>query len=359
MIRVLVAPDKFKGSATAAAVADAIASGILDSLPGAQVRKLPLADGGNGTAAALRSFGYKPMGVGACVSRAAGVVLVELAASTQSATGTVSSPLASSSFEFGRVVRAAVESRLQAVDLAVGGSRSTDGGIGLLRALGADVVDSRGRSVPPGLEGLLIARQLQLRSLPEVVANSQFRLIADVRSPLLGPTGAARMFGPQKGLDARMVEVAELAMERWADIVESEVGREERDASGAGAAGGVGFAALAVLNATSRNGAEYVLDAVDFRKYAASCDRVVTGEGSLDRQSALGKVPVVVAHASRNVPVPVTAVVGRTCLDRTELRSLGFSECVSLVQHFGSERLAIREALAGLRAVSASASSRW
>ena len=336
-MKIVVAPDKFKGSLPATQVAAAIAAGLHAGRPGAEVVTIPVADGGEGTVDAAVAAGFErvpvtaagPAGdpVRASYARRGEVAVVELAGVCGLARlpGGRPAPLSASSFGAGEVLRAALEAGARRIILGVGGSASTDGGAGLLQALGARVLDTSGEPVRPGGAGLREVAALDLTRLHRALYSAEIILAADVDNPLTGPDGAAEVYAPQKG--ASPAEVAALAtgLCRWAAVVATAVGRDWSRAPGAGAAGGVGFAALAVLGATRRPGIELVLDLAGFETALDGADLVITGEGSLDAQSLAGKTPVGVARAAARRGIGVVAVAGRSTLREAELATAGIT----------------------------------
>ena len=339
--RVVVASDKFKGSLTAAEVATALGAGISRSAPGAQVSRVPVADGGDGTLAAALEAGFErvevmvegPTGepVRTAYARRGTTAVVELAdASGLGRLPAGPDPLRASTTGTGQLLAAAADAGCREVVLGVGGSCSTDGGAGLAVGLGARVLDGRGRPVPPGGAGLASAALLDLVPAQDRLAGVHVVLASDVDNPLLGAAGAAAVYGPQKGATPADVARLEAALGHWADLVARTTGHDLRDVPGAGAAGGAGFGALALLDAEPRSGVETVLSLVGFDDAVAGADLVVTGEGSLDEQSLRGKAPVGVLAAARRHGVPVVAVCGRTTLSREALRAAGFDRVWSL-----------------------------
>ncbi|WP_435743224.1 glycerate kinase [Nocardioides sp. SYSU DS0663] len=335
-MRILIASDKFKGSLSAAQVADALAAGIASTAPGATVTRVPVADGGDGTLLAALEAGFErvpetvagPTGetVRTAYARRGDTAVVELAdASGLARLGSGLRPLEATTLGTGQLVAAAVDAGCREVVLGLGGSSSTDGGAGLLTGLGARILDDRGQPVPPGGIGLTRAARLETGGPRGRLADVRVVLACDVDNPLLGPSGAAAVYAPQKGASPEQVAALEEALAHWAGVVERETGRDARDVPGAGAAGGAGFAALAVLGAERRSGVETMLRLVDFDAALAGADLVVTGEGSLDEQSLHGKAPVGVLAAARRQGVPVVAVCGRTALDPDRLRATGFA----------------------------------
>jgi glycerate 2-kinase len=236
-------------------------------------------------------------------------------------------PLTASSFGAGEVLRAALDAGARRIVLGVGGSASTDGGAGLLQALGARVLDARGEAAagPVGGGALRDAAMLDLPGLHTGLRAADIILAADVDNPLTGPDGAAEVYGPQKGASPAEVALLDEGLRRWAAVVAAATGTDWSRAPGAGAAGGVGFAALAVLGATRRAGIELVLDLAGFEGALDGADLVITGEGSLDTQSLAGKTPVGVARAATRGGIEVVAVAGRSTLSRAELAAAGIA----------------------------------
>ncbi|GAA0213290.1 glycerate kinase [Saccharothrix mutabilis subsp. mutabilis] len=294
MSHVVVAPDKFKGTLSAPRVAAAVERGLREAVPGLAVRSLPVADGGDGTVDAAVAAGFLRVGrwvtgpvgkpVAASFAVRGATAVVEVASAAGLALLDEPAPLTATSRGVGELLVSALDSGARRIVLGVGGSACTDGGRGMLEAIGdRDFADV------------------------EVV------LAGDVDNPLLGPSGAAAVYGPQKGATPEQVEVLEERLARYA----REIGPEYVDVPGAGAAGGIGFAALAVLGASRRPGIEVVLELVGFAEAVAGARLVVTGEGSLDAQTRHGKAPAGVASAAGSVPT--VAVAGRTSVDPAEL----------------------------------------
>jgi glycerate kinase len=338
-MRIVIAPDKFKGSLSATQVAAAIAAGLRAEWPAAELVTIPVADGGDGTVDAAVAAGFERMPVTVAgptgepvhtsYGRRGETAVVELACACglMLLPGGRREPLTASSLGAGQVLAAALEAGARRIIFGVGGSASTDGGVGLLQALGARVLDSRGSLLGRGLGGgaLRDVASLDLRLLHPALRTCSVILATDVTNPLTGPHGAAEVYGPQKG--ASTAQVSELAsgLRRWAAVVAAAVGVDWSPAPGAGAAGGVGFAALAVLRAEPRPGIGLVLDLADFDSTLADAELVITGEGSLDEQSLSGKAPVGVAQAAGRHGIPVVAVVGRSTLTEAQLAAAGIS----------------------------------
>jgi glycerate kinase len=360
-MRVVIASDKFKGSLSAAGVAEALRRGLLEIDPALVVDRVPVADGGDGTLDAALSAGFVrvpvdvvgPTGepVATAYARSDATAVVELAdASGLGRLPDGLAPLEASTIGTGQVFRAAVDAGCTEVVLGVGGSSSTDGGAGLVVGLGGRVLTAVGGPVAPGGAALVDAAVLDLTPVRACLAGVHLVLACDVDNPLTGPAGAAAVYGPQKGATPADVETLQSALEHWADLVASVVGRDWRDAPGAGAAGGAGFAALA-LGAELRSGADAVLDLVGFDEVVTGADLVVTGEGSLDAQSLRGKAPVGVVRRAMRLGVPVVAVCGRTTLGGDDLRAAGIRQVWSLAEREPDERRSMANAAALLEEV--------
>ena len=346
-MRIVVAPDKFKGSLPAADVAAAVAAGLRAVAGYAEILTMPVADGGDGTVDAAVAAGFEripvtaagPDGepVRASYARRGDVAVVELACACGLALLPAGRrvPLTASSFGAGEVLRTALDAGARQVVLGVGGSASTDGGAGMLAALGARVLGADGEPVGREVTGRRVAGGADLElvaTLDLTGLHPAFRsgeasltLAADVDNPLTGPDGAAAVYGPQKGASPDEVARLDAGLARWAAVVAATVGKDWSRAPGAGAAGGVGFAAMAVLGARMRPGIELVLELTGLESRLAGADLVITGEGSLDEQSLAGKAPVGVARAAARHGVPVVAVAGRNTLTQAELAAAGIA----------------------------------
>ena len=341
-MRVVIAPDKFRGSLSAPEVAAHLAAGLTQAAPATEVVQVPVADGGDGTLDAALSAGYRRVPVRAegptgepvetAYAERDGVAVVEMA----DVSGLRRLPdgrlaaRAASSYGTGEVVRAALDAGCRRIVLGIGGSASTDGGAGLVQALGARLLDAGGREVGRGGAALAAVESLDLAGLHRALGEAEVVVASDVDDPLLGPRGAAAVYGPQKGASPADVAELDAALSQWAQAVRSVTGDDVADRPGAGAAGGVGFAALAVLGATLRPGIDLVLDLVGFRAALPGAGLVVTGEGSLDEQTLHGKAPAGVAAAARAADVPVVAVAGRSLLDLTDLALTGIRAAYAL-----------------------------
>jgi glycerate kinase len=355
-VRIVVAPDKFKGSLSAAAVARAVAAGIARVRPDAEVDCVPLADGGDGTVDAAVAAGYDrvparvtgPTGepVESSYARRGDRAVVELAdvCGLARLPGGRLAPLDASTRGLGEMIARAVADGARTVVLGVGGSASTDGGAGMLQGLGAAVLEADGRPVGPGGRGLAAAATLDLSDVRRRLTGVRIELAADVDNPLLGPHGAAAVYGPQKGATPDDVPSLDRALARWAAVVAAATGVDRADAPGAGAAGGVGFAALAGLGARRRSGIDVLAEVVGLADRLAGADLVITGEGSLDAQTLRGKTVAGVARLAAERGVPVRAVAGVVALSPDDQRRLGVTRAIGLAELEPDRRRCFTEA---------------
>ena len=343
-MRIVVAPDKFKGSATAAEVARAIVAGLRAGRGDLDVVELPVADGGDGTVAAAVGAGFSPVQVRAAGPTGAPVqatfavrgstAVIELAevVGLRQLPGGELAPLTASTYGLGQVIAAALDAGVGTIVLGIGGSASTDGGAGMLQALGALLTDGQGRSLGPGGAALSELARIELAGLDRRLADVRFLVASDVDNPLLGRSGAAAVFSPQKGASPAQAALLERALARWAELTASATKLDLAAAPGVGAAGGAGFAALAYLGAELLPGIELVLELIGFDAALTGAGLVITGEGRLDAQSLSGKAPVGVARAAARHGIPVAAVAGQVLLTDAELAAAGFAAAFSLVE---------------------------
>ncbi|MFI9156096.1 glycerate kinase [Kitasatospora aureofaciens] len=339
---VVVAPDKFKGTLEGAEVAARIAAGIRRAAPGTEVRELPVADGGEGTLAAALAAGFDrvpakvagPTGlpVDAALAVRGDTAVVELAQASGLARlpGGRTAPLAAGSYGVGQLIGRAVSMGAKRIVLGLGGSACTDGGAGMVQALGVSLRDADDVELPPGGAALRRLERIEPGPPADLLTGVEVVVACDVDNPLLGPRGATAVYGPQKGADGDDLVVLEEGLTRFADQVAAVTGRDVRQAPGAGAAGGVGFAALALLGATMRPGIELLLELLGFDEAVRGARLVVTGEGCLDAQTLHGKAPAGVAAAAARAGVRVAAVAGRLELSEPEWRAAGFTAAIAL-----------------------------
>ena len=344
-MRIVVAPDKFKGSLTARAAGDAMARGLARAFVGAQIDVVPVADGGDGTAEVLvDALGGKLVSCdvrgpdGATVTATYGLLpdakaVIELARASGLAlvaTGR-NDPLTASTYGTGQLIAAALDAGAKNIILGIGGSATNDGAAGALAALGAKFTDAAGKPLPPGGAALAGLAAVDVARLAERLQGISIDIASDVANPLCGRNGASAVYGPQKGASPDDVRLLDDALRHYADVVEREIGARLRDVPGAGAAGGAGFGFMALAGSRLRPGADLILEALAFDGRLEGADLIVTGEGRLDRQTLAGKAPFAVAQAGRRRGIPVVAVVGSLGCTTDALEEMGLTSAISII----------------------------
>jgi glycerate kinase len=324
-MRIVVAPDSFKGSLTALAVAEAMERGVRAVFPDAAISKVPVADGGEGTVEALVAATggrlesrWVTGPLGEPVEARWGVLgdgrtaVVEMAAASglPLVPRERRDPRVTTTRGTGELVRAALDAGLPRVVVGLGGSATNDGGAGLARALGVRLLDDAGRDLPEGGAALARLARVDLAGIDPRVASTEVVVACDVDNPLTGPRGASAVFGPQKGATPAMVAELDAALERYARLAREATGRDVAGLPGAGAAGGLGAGLLFFSPARLRPGVEIVLETTGFEALVRGADLVLTGEGRTDFQTAMGKAPVGVAAAAKRHGVPVVCLSG-------------------------------------------------
>ncbi|MGY1738221.1 glycerate kinase [Geodermatophilus sp. SYSU D00684] len=341
-MRIVVAPDSFKGTLTAEDAADAVARGLARVRPDAEVLARPVADGGEGTVAAAVRAGYRPVTttvggpdgrpVRATFAVDGTTAVVELAAAAGLGLLDRPAPTTATTRGVGELLLAALDAGARRVVLGLGGSATTDAGAGLLQALGVRLLDADGRDVPPGGAGLARLARIDPGARDPRLHGLEVRVATDVDNPLTGPAGAAAVYGPQKGATPAQVAQLDAALARFAVVVRRDLGVDLEGRPAMGAAGGTAAGVAAVLTCSVGSGAELVADLVGLDAALAGADLAITGEGSLDAQSLRGKAPAVVAARARRAGVPCVALAGRVALSHDELRGAGFAAAHALTE---------------------------
>jgi glycerate 2-kinase len=334
-VRILIAPDKFKGALTALEVAQNIAIGLRDILPDAQIEMVSMADGGEGTAEAicdvrgcswLECKAHDPLGrvidarYGWIDQEKLAVMEMSEAAGMRRLSESERNPTRATTFGVGEIVLDATKRGANEIIIGLGGSATNDGGFGMARALGFQFF-GQGEDEIQSVAELALLERIEGPKGQEEPKRPRIMAAVDVKNPLLGENGATRVFGPQKGASKSDLDNLETALTKLADVVTTQFGCDHRDEPGAGAAGGLGFGLLSFCGATVRPGFEVVAEAVGLEAKMKGTDLVITGEGSLDRQTLEGKTPVGVARLARKLGKPVFAIVGRASEDQ-ELREI-------------------------------------
>jgi glycerate kinase len=344
-MKIVVAPNSFKGSLSATQAATAIALGVQEVFPAAEIAEIPIADGGDGTVEALvtaRGGSYKWVNVdgplGDPVLSSFGLIdegktaVVELASASgfELITGARRDPRKTSTYGFGELLEAARVAGAISVIAGIGGSATNDGGAGMAQALGYRLLDRDGRDLPRGGIALLRLDHINGSGLDPGWRSINVMVACDVTNPLTGPKGASYVYGPQKGADPLTVRQLDQALAHLAEVFERELGKRVSDIPGAGAAGGTGAGLIAFLDARLTPGAALVVDASGFDDALVGADLVITGEGRVDAQTAYGKAPGEVAKRAKAARIPVLLMAGSKGSGWEALSELGVTAVVTL-----------------------------
>ena len=324
-MKIVIAPDSYKGSIYAPDVAKAMADGVQRVLPNAETVLVPVADGGDGTLETLvetsggeirTSEVTGPLGEKVVAQWGAmgdvRTAVIEMARTSGLALVPIEKrdPLLSTTYGLGEVIGHALEAGLRQFIVGIGGSATNDAGAGMAQALGVRLLDSEGRDLPFGGAALANLDRIDMSGLDPRVREASFSVACDVSNPLTGPEGASAVYGPQKGATPEMVRQLDAALGHFANVVKRDIGVEINDTPGAGAAGGLGGGLVAFVNATLRAGVDIVLDTVGLDKHLEGADLVITGEGTLDYQTVYNKAPIGVARRAKTRGIPVIAISG-------------------------------------------------
>ena len=324
-MKIVIAPDSFKGSISAIEAAEAIERGVKRCFPQAETIKVPIADGGEGTMDSLvmASGGRKiytqvtgPLGIpvdaayGLLQSGNVAVIEMAQASGLTLIDSNERNPLVATTFGTGELIKQALDDGVRSFILTLGGSATNDGGAGMLQALGMRLLDDAGNEVGWGGGQLSEIRTIDDRDWDPRIAESQFLIATDVQNPLLGPEGATHIYGPQKGVTPHILEQLEQNMTAWADLIEQTNGARLHELAGAGAAGGLGGAFLAFFPTRIRRGIDVVIEYTGIHVHLNGADLVITGEGQIDQQTASGKTPMGIAQEAQKYNVPTIALAG-------------------------------------------------
>ncbi|MET7142606.1 glycerate kinase [Xanthomonas sp. PPL139] len=363
-MKIVIAPDAFKESLSAAQAAAQIAAGFRSVFPEAEYVLLPFADGGEGTVDALVAGGggrrvactvTGPLGAPVAaefgLSEDGGTALIEMAA----ASGLMlvppprRDPRLTGTRGVGELILAALDAGARRLLIGIGGSASNDGGAGMAQALGVRLLDAHGRDLAAGGAALGTLARIALDGLDPRLRDCTIEVACDVDNPLTGPTGASAVFGPQKGATPAMVAQLDAGLQHYAEAIERTLGVAVAQLPGAGAGGGIGAALVAFLGARLRPGVEIVAQALGLEAHLAGADLLVTGEGRLDGQSAQGKVPVGLARIARRHGVPVLAIAGGLGDGASALHAQGIDALFGAVQRVSTREAALADAADALR----------
>ncbi len=345
-MKIVIAPDSFKGSLSAIEVADTIEKEIKKVLPRTRVNKLPLADGGEGTVETLvnitrgktiHCFVNDPLGrkirsfFGILGDKKTAVIEMASASGLPLLSLKERNPLITTTYGTGELIKEALKRGCRKIIIGIGGSATVDGGAGMAQALGAKLLDKKGKELPFGGGNLGKLAKIDLSLFDEKIKKTKVIVASDVTNPLCGKDGAARIYGPQKGATPAMVEILEKNLFHYAQVIKKDLGREVINFPGAGAAGGLGAGLLSFLNAEMEKGVELILKIIKFEKYLEDADLVITGEGKIDAQVKYGKTILGVARLAKRHNIPVIALCGTLTDEAYELHRYGISVLESII----------------------------
>ncbi len=368
-MKVVIAPQSFKGSVSGPMAAKAIDEGLRKVFPQAETVLVPVADGGDGTLEALvkttsgQTFSSRVLGpLRNSVNARWGVMgdgktaVIEMA----QASGLVLVPFASrnpkhtTTHGTGQLIKLALNRGYRRIIVGMGGSATNDGGAGMAWALGARFRDKEGQPLPPGGAALASLASIDLTRLHPALKDTEVIAASDVDNPLCGPTGASAVYGPQKGATVKTVEELDKALERYASVIKATLGQDVANRPGAGAAGGMGAGLMAFANGEVRSGIDIVCEVLDFDKHLKGADLVITGEGRLDASTAYNKAPVGVARRAAARGIPVIALAGSLGRGFESVYDHGISAAVCIVDR----PMSMRESVAKTYELLASATER-
>ena len=344
-MKILIAPDSFKDCLPANEVARFIELGILKVFPDAEIIKIPLADGGEGTVEALVNttngkikniqvhdplmrkidsfLGILGDGKTAIIEMAAASGLELLKEKERN-------PWLTTTFGTGELIKAALDFGCQTILIGIGGSATVDGGAGMVQALGVELLDEKNKSIAKGGKGLAQLNTINTDTLDKRLKECKISVACDVKNPLLGENGAAKVYGPQKGANPEMVQKLEQNLTHYAKVIESHLGTSIAETQGAGAAGGLGAGLLAFLNADLKPGFELISETVHLAEQIVIADLVITAEGKIDYQTRFGKTPAGVAGVAKNFNKPLLAFAGSLGPRVESLNELGFTSIIPI-----------------------------
>ncbi len=363
-MKIVVAPDSFKESLRAKEVAEIIEEGIKRVFPQAEVIKVPLADGGEGTVEAiLEARGGKvisqevtsPLGerikahFGILDDGFTGIVEMAQASGLSLVPQPQRNPLLTTTYGTGELIKAALDRGCKRIIVGIGGSATVDGGAGMVQALGAKLLNGKGKQISFGGGSLGEIVSIDMSSLDTRVKNTEALVASDVDNPLCGPKGAARVYGPQKGATPEMVKTLEKNLAHFAMMIKKYLNKEVKNIPGAGAAGGLGAGLIAFLGAELRPGIKLMIEASRLEERIKGADLVISGEGRIDEQTVYGKTPVGVAEMAKKEKIPVIIIGGEIRGDVEALYERGVDAVVSCIDRILPRAEAMKEARKTLR----------
>ena len=366
-MKIVIAPDSFKESLSALEVAEEIETGFREVLPDAEYFKLPMADGGEGTVAAMVAStggsllevdvtGPLSESVKACygLSGDGKTAIIEMAAASGLClvAANLRDPMKTTTYGTGELIKAALDVGARHLIIGIGGSATNDGGAGMLQALGVKLLDHDGLDIGVGGVNLALLNRIDMSCIDPRLKTCKIEAACDVNNPLTGPKGASHIFSPQKGASEEMVERLETNLSLYANLISRDLRVQVDSVPGAGAAGGMGAALLAFLGAKLRPGIEIVVEAVGLDAMVKDADLVITGEGRIDNQSIRGKTPIGVSAVAKRYGKPVIGIAGSLSSDVDIVHEYGIDAVFSVLNQVGTLEEALTHAAANLRAVS-------
>ncbi|PIY32650.1 MAG: glycerate kinase [Candidatus Infernicultor aquiphilus] len=344
-MKIVVAPDSFKGSLTAIEVSDAIEKGIREVFPEAEIIKIPMADGGDGTVQCLvNATGGKileekvigPLGnevwafYGILGDRKTAIVEMAAASGLTLVPENKRDPLITTTYGTGQLIKAALNQGCRKMIIGIGGSATNDGGAGMVQALGTKLLDKDGEEIGFGGGELKKIVKIDISCMDKRLSDIKVLAASDVNNPLCGPQGASRIYGPQKGATPEIIEELDESLAYFAELIKRDLHKDIKDIPGAGAAGGLGASLIAFLNAEFRPGIEIMIEAVKLEQAIKDADLVITGEGKIDSQTIYGKAPIGVAKIAKKHNIPVVAVAAIIEEDSRIFQSYGIDTLIKV-----------------------------
>ena len=344
-MKIVVAPDSFKGSLTALEVSDAIEKGIREVFPEAEIIKIPMADGGDGTVECLvnatggeilREKVIGPLGneilahYGILGDKKTAVIEMAAASGLTLVPENKRDPLITTTYGTGQLIKSALNQGCKKMIIGIGGSATNDGGAGMVQALGVKLLDQEEKEVSFGGGELKKINRIDIRYMDKRLSYTKILVASDVINPLCGPKGASRVYGPQKGATPEVVEELDKSLAYFAELIKRDLNKDIKDIPGAGAAGGLGASLMAFLNAELKPGIEIMIEAVKLDQAIKDADLVITGEGKIDSQTIYGKAPIGIAKIAKKYNVPVVAVAAIIEEDSRIFQSYGIDTLIKV-----------------------------
>ena len=346
-MKIVVAPDSFKGSLTAVEVADAIGQGVREIFPEAKIIKIPMADGGDGTVQCLvnatggeilKEKVVSPLGdevwasYGILGDKKTAVIEMAEASGLTLVPEDKRNPLITTTYGTGQLIKAALDQGCRKMIIGIGGSATNDGGAGMVQALGVKLLDREGKEIGFGGGELKKINRINISNLDNRLSETEVLIASDVSNPLCGPKGAARIYGPQKGATPEIIEELDKSLAHFAETIKRDLNKDVKDMPGAGAAGGLGAGLMAFLDAELKPGIEIMIEIVKLEQAIKDADLVITGEGKIDSQTIYGKAPIGVAKIAKKYNIPVIAVAAIVGDDADIVHKYGINTLISVTE---------------------------